>query len=391
MLVGIVVGTLAAVVIGPMIVRLRGVYFAMVHDRLRPGVLFHRLSAGARLTGGDDGVTGWKRMPLDLGFATIDILNNDKAFYYLRRWRCSRSARRLMALLLRSPFGRTLLAIRENERRARFLGIPVERHIWLSFVISCFFVSLAGTLYRAAQQFRRSARAALGPVGQFRHHGGARRHALVLGAADRRGDLRGAAGLDLQPHRELDVVHRPVLRAGRAVLPARRARHHSTKGGIVSLLQVENVSQALRQPGRRRRCVADGRARRAARRDRPQRRRQDHLLQPDQRLLPADLGPHPVRRRDVTELLPARRVWRGMARTFQITEIFPELTVRENLRIAVEVASRLSAAVRGCRRRPTARSAARVDELAGHGRPRPKRPTGWSASCRTAISAPPRS
>ncbi len=42
---------------------------------------------------------------------------------------------------------------------------------------------------------------------------------------------------------------------------------------------------------------------------------------------------------DITKLLPARRVWRGMARTFQITEIFPELTVRENLRIPVEVAA----------------------------------------------------
>ena len=42
---------------------------------------------------------------------------------------------------------------------------------------------------------------------------------------------------------------------------------------------------------------------------------------------------------DVTNLLPARRVWRGIARTFQITEVFPELTTRENLRIAVEVAS----------------------------------------------------
>ncbi|MGH6663574.1 MAG: ATP-binding cassette domain-containing protein, partial [Pseudolabrys sp.] len=38
-------------------------------------------------------------------------------------------------------------------------------------------------------------------------------------------------------------------------------------------------------------------------------------------------------------LLPARRVWRGIARTFQITEVFPELSVGENLRIAVEVAS----------------------------------------------------
>lgn len=42
---------------------------------------------------------------------------------------------------------------------------------------------------------------------------------------------------------------------------------------------------------------------------------------------------------DVTNLLPARRVWRGISRTFQITEVFPELSVHENLRIAVEVAS----------------------------------------------------
>ena len=42
---------------------------------------------------------------------------------------------------------------------------------------------------------------------------------------------------------------------------------------------------------------------------------------------------------DITRLLPARRVWRGIARTFQVTEVFPELSVRENLRIAVEAAA----------------------------------------------------
>ena len=59
----------------------------------------------------------------------------------------------LQALILGSPFGRTLLAIRENERRARFLGIPIERHIWLSFSISCGFTALAGGLYALLNNF----------------------------------------------------------------------------------------------------------------------------------------------------------------------------------------------------------------------------------------------
>ncbi|HVB47353.1 MAG TPA: ABC transporter ATP-binding protein [Burkholderiales bacterium] len=42
---------------------------------------------------------------------------------------------------------------------------------------------------------------------------------------------------------------------------------------------------------------------------------------------------------DITTLPPHKRVAKGMARTFQITEIFPELTVRENVRIPVEVAA----------------------------------------------------
>ncbi len=41
--------------------------------------------------------------------------------------------------------------------------------------------------------------------------------------------------------------------------------------------------------------------------------------------------------RPVTRLTAQQRVKLGMGRTFQVTEIFPELTVRENVRIAVEV------------------------------------------------------
>jgi branched-chain amino acid transport system permease protein len=149
--VGVATGTLAAMVIGALIARLRGVYFAMV--TIAFGQVFYFIAfRWNSVTGGDDGVSGWKRQALDLGFTQINLLGNDKAFYYFVLV-CFAVAVTLMWLLLRSPFGRTLLAIRENERRARYLGIPVERHIWMSFVISCFFVSLAGTLYALLNNF----------------------------------------------------------------------------------------------------------------------------------------------------------------------------------------------------------------------------------------------
>jgi branched-chain amino acid transport system permease protein len=151
MAVGVVAGAGAAAIIGAMIVRLRGVYFAMV--TIAFGQVFYYLAyQWNSVTGGDDGLSGWRRVPIKLGFTTIDILGNDKAFYYLVLL-CFAVAVGIMALLLRSPFGRTLLAIRENERRARFLGIPVDRHIWISWVISCTFVSLAGTLYALLNNF----------------------------------------------------------------------------------------------------------------------------------------------------------------------------------------------------------------------------------------------
>lgn len=150
-IVGVLVGTLAAALIGALIVKLRGVYFAMV--TIAFGQVFYFIAfRWNAVTGGDDGLSGWRRVPLDLGFTQIDILGNDKAFYYLVLF-CFALSAAAMAFILKSPFGRTLLAIRENERRARFLGIPVERHIWISFVISCFFVSLAGALYALLNNF----------------------------------------------------------------------------------------------------------------------------------------------------------------------------------------------------------------------------------------------
>lgn len=150
-LVGVVVGTLAAAIVGALIVKLRGVYFAMVTIAFAQVFYFIAFRWNS-VTGGDDGLTGWTRRALDLGLAHIDILGSDKAFYYFVL-AVFAVAVGIMALMLRSPFGRTLAAIRENERRARFLGIPVDQHVWISFVISCAFASLAGALYALLNNF----------------------------------------------------------------------------------------------------------------------------------------------------------------------------------------------------------------------------------------------
>jgi branched-chain amino acid transport system permease protein len=150
-LVGVCVGTAAAIVVGGLIRKLRGVYFAMV--TIAFGQVFYFIAfRWNTVTGGDDGLTGWTRQAIDLGVVKLDIEHNGELFYYVTLAFFALGTG-IMAVLLRSPFGRTLLAIRENERRARFLGIPVERHIWLSFVISCVFVSLAGALFALLNNF----------------------------------------------------------------------------------------------------------------------------------------------------------------------------------------------------------------------------------------------
>ncbi|HTP83338.1 MAG TPA: branched-chain amino acid ABC transporter permease [Alphaproteobacteria bacterium] len=151
LLVGTITGTVAAMIIGPLIARLRGVYFAMC--TIAFGQVFYFIAfQWSSVTGGDDGLSAWQRQPINLGFTTFDILHDNKAFYYFVLVVFAVCVG-VMAYLLRSPFGRTLLAIRENERRARFLGIPVDRHIWMSWVVSCVFVSVAGCLYALLSDF----------------------------------------------------------------------------------------------------------------------------------------------------------------------------------------------------------------------------------------------
>jgi len=148
---GTLLGGLAGTLFGLLIARRRGVYFAMVTIAFGQ-VCYYIAYSWNDFTGGFDGLRGFQRAPIQLGPVLLDITSGGPTFYYFLL-AIFAVAVALMALLLRSPLGHSFVAIRENERRARFLGIPVERHIWLSFSISCFFTALAGTLYALLNNF----------------------------------------------------------------------------------------------------------------------------------------------------------------------------------------------------------------------------------------------
>jgi len=151
MLDGILLGGVLGTILGALICKRRGVYFAMI--TIAFGQIFYYIAySWDSVTGGYDGLRGFTRQPIGVGPFVIDILNNGTLFYYFVLFVFA-LATGVMSLLLRSPFGRTLLAIRENERRARFLGIAVDRHIWLSFSIACFFASTAGALFALLNNF----------------------------------------------------------------------------------------------------------------------------------------------------------------------------------------------------------------------------------------------
>jgi branched-chain amino acid transport system permease protein len=148
---GTLLGGLAGTLFGLLIVRRRGVYFAMC--TIAFGQLWYYLAYSWNdFTGGFDGLRDFQRAPIGLGPLTLYITAGGSEFYFFLL-AIFAIAVALMGLLVRSPFGHTLRAIRENERRARFLAIPIERQIWLSFSISCFFTALAGSLYALLNNF----------------------------------------------------------------------------------------------------------------------------------------------------------------------------------------------------------------------------------------------
>ena len=121
--------------IGWFCVRRTAIYFAMLSlafSQLIYVIIFTWYS----FTGGDDGIVG-VQMPA--------YLNSTFSYYYFSliilivclcaMWR-----------LVNSPFGKTLQALRDNPDRAGFIGINVRRYQYSVYIVSSFFLAVAGSL-----------------------------------------------------------------------------------------------------------------------------------------------------------------------------------------------------------------------------------------------------
>jgi len=97
------------------------------------------------VTGGEDGLAGFARQNIHIGSTVIPIASSGTAYYYLVLI-CFTVAVAIMWMLLQSPLGHTWVAIRENRRRAQFLGLRTDLYVWAAFAISGTLTALAGSL-----------------------------------------------------------------------------------------------------------------------------------------------------------------------------------------------------------------------------------------------------
>jgi branched-chain amino acid transport system permease protein len=141
-LIGTLVGGLAATLLGPLVMRRRGIYFAMITIAI--GQLFYFIMVRwNEVTGGEDGLAGFSRQDIHLGPWIYSL--GETNFYYLVLFGFT-IAVAIMWTVLQSPLGHTWVAIRENRRRIEFLGVRVERYVWAAFAIAGTITAFAGTL-----------------------------------------------------------------------------------------------------------------------------------------------------------------------------------------------------------------------------------------------------
>jgi branched-chain amino acid transport system permease protein len=146
-LAGALFAMVLAVPIGYLSVRRSGIYFAMVTLAFAQMIYFVA-NKWSDVTGGENGLQAVPK-----NFFGIEQVETDAFYFYyaalpiilLGMWAAWR--------IVHSPFGRVLVAIRDNTPRARALGYDVERYKVIAFVLSAGLSGLAGGVFAISHGF----------------------------------------------------------------------------------------------------------------------------------------------------------------------------------------------------------------------------------------------
>ena len=148
LLAGMLLAGVVALPVGWLSTRSTGVYFAMLTLAFAQ-FLYTVAYKWRSLTGGSDGIAG---VPKTVLFWGGPSLASSQSFYFLAA-ACVVLSLVLCRALVRSPFGRALQAIRENERRFTSLGRDPRPFKLVVFVIAAVFAGLAGALFAPFRGF----------------------------------------------------------------------------------------------------------------------------------------------------------------------------------------------------------------------------------------------
>ena len=144
---GAVVAMLLAVPTGYLAVRRTGIYFAMVTLAFAQ-MLYFIANQWRGVTGGEDGLQG-----IPKSFFGMTGVESDPFWFYYAAAPIVLIGVAVAWRVVHSPFGRVLVAVRDNPARARALGYDVDRYKVMAFVISAGVAGVAGGVFAVSHGF----------------------------------------------------------------------------------------------------------------------------------------------------------------------------------------------------------------------------------------------
>ena len=138
-----------AFLVGIVSIRTRGIYFAIL--TLLFGELIYRIVFHTPALGGSDGLVGLPMPDLSFLFFKIDMKNTRNFFYFTATF--AYISYLLCRRVIKSPFGRVLIAMNDNENRVPFLGFNTQIYKIIAFVIAGAMAGLSGAIFSLFRSF----------------------------------------------------------------------------------------------------------------------------------------------------------------------------------------------------------------------------------------------